>query len=438
MEDKSKFNTSATDFYDSELTTDAVKKSVERHLAKEDHHAKRIGSKYTDEMEEAGKTQRAAHAIDQRANALQNNREANTWEEQRNEAEKVNRELAGEHTVEANRAAAVTGSNDAALSKLKPLSKATYQRLTDAAEKERLEKWYGGEYNTPTSGYEDGAQVKTRANTELENGYGGERSTPISGYEDESFTRPIIRKANIKNYADRGLEGRGTSPQDHVLSKSDLSHIDKHRQKVKKDRVAAEKRKFADAIEANGNLDRNLSYTKSTKLRSFGDALSETIENHKAGKLERLFKWMGMNNVSERLRTRGVMKEMAEEYGMKSSRPGLLRTITSRSAIDKGMLDHEHGYYKVMNKQLREMKQATASGRMTSEEFMTNATGARKVRDFNKVMGRELSHKLGFKGKLGIAAGVLALTGITASMFAGGHKSNAELYNPNPQAQYYS
>lgn len=48
------------------------------------------------------------------------------------------------------------------------------------------------------------------------------------------------------------------------------------------------------------------------------------------------------------------------------------------------------------------------------------------------------SKSLGWKGKAGAVAGLLALGGIIGNQFAGGHKSNAELYNPNPQPQYYS
>lgn len=44
----------------------------------------------------------------------------------------------------------------------------------------------------------------------------------------------------------------------------------------------------------------------------------------------------------------------------------------------------------------------------------------------------------GWKGKAGAVVGLLALGGIIGNQFAGGKKSNAELYNPNPQPQYYS
>ena len=48
---------------------------------------------------------------------------------------------------------------------------------------------------------------------------------------------------------------------------------------------------------------------------------------------------------------------------------------------------------------------------------------------------RNLS-KLGWKGKAGAAAALLALGGVIGNQFSGGHKSNAQLYNPNPQPQY--
>ena len=46
--------------------------------------------------------------------------------------------------------------------------------------------------------------------------------------------------------------------------------------------------------------------------------------------------------------------------------------------------------------------------------------------------------KLGWKGKGLAAVGLVALGGVISNMFSGGKKSNAELYNPNPQPQYYS
>ena len=50
-------------------------------------------------------------------------------------------------------------------------------------------------------------------------------------------------------------------------------------------------------------------------------------------------------------------------------------------------------------------------------------------------------HKVGnghFKGKVGAVVGLLALGGIISNQFTGGHQTNAQLYNPSPQPQYYS
>lgn len=50
-------------------------------------------------------------------------------------------------------------------------------------------------------------------------------------------------------------------------------------------------------------------------------------------------------------------------------------------------------------------------------------------------------HKVGnghFKGKVGAVVGLLALGGIIGNQFSGGHQTNAQLYNPSPQPQYYS
>ena len=52
--------------------------------------------------------------------------------------------------------------------------------------------------------------------------------------------------------------------------------------------------------------------------------------------------------------------------------------------------------------------------------------------------GKGTGKGFGWKGKAGAGVALLALGGVIGSMFAGGHKSNAELYNPNPQPQYYS
>ena len=48
------------------------------------------------------------------------------------------------------------------------------------------------------------------------------------------------------------------------------------------------------------------------------------------------------------------------------------------------------------------------------------------------------SGKFGWKGKVGAVVGLRALGGVLSNFMDGGQKSNGQLYNPNPQPQYYS
>ena len=63
---------------------------------------------------------------------------------------------------------------------------------------------------------------------------------------------------------------------------------------------------------------------------------------------------------------------------------------------------------------------------------------AQATKGAGEAAGKAASKGWGWKGKAGAVAGLLALGGVIGNQFAGGHKSNAELYNPNPQPQYYS
>ena len=66
-------------------------------------------------------------------------------------------------------------------------------------------------------------------------------------------------------------------------------------------------------------------------------------------------------------------------------------------------------------------------------EMEINEKTARKARQ-ETIAARK--GKLSWKGKAGAAAALLALGGVIGNQFSGGHQSNAQLYNPNPQPQY--
>ena len=98
------------------------------------------------------------------------------------------------------------------------------------------------------------------------------------------------------------------------------------------------------------------------------------------------------------------------------------KAINARNDADnlyKRIKNHDQKYseMEINEKTARKARQETIAARRTAAS------------------SRNLS-KLGWKGKAGAAAALLALGGVIGNQFSGGHKSNAQLYNPNPQPQY--
>lgn len=81
-------------------------------------------------------------------------------------------------------------------------------------------------------------------------------------------------------------------------------------------------------------------------------------------------------------------------------------------------------------------KAEAADGKVIQGLNRQAASGERALQRLEKI-GSKGASGLGFKTKAGLAAlGALALSGVAYSMFAGGKKENAELYNPNAAFQY--
>lgn len=134
------------------------------------------------------------------------------------------------------------------------------------------------------------------------------------------------------------------------------------------------------------------------------------------------------------------MQEVILEKKMQAIKAGKM----DDDALKKGrqmLIDERERYIKGINKmssadyvdRIVERKfgnKTTASGSSTAPGQSTVEAGSSK---------KGLLHGHGKAGK--IFAGVsslLVLGGIIGNQFAGGHQSNAQLYNPNPQPQYYS
>ncbi len=118
-------------------------------------------------------------------------------------------------------------------------------------------------------------------------------------------------------------------------------------------------------------------------------------------------------------RTRQAEESIMRER-LDKKKASLQRTIDSHN----GLME------KIDNYDVKSINVAqTEKGAFTAASHATKAAAASE---------KVASKGFGWKGKAGAVAGLLALGGIIGNQFAGGKKSNAELYNPNPQPQYYS
>lgn len=94
-----------------------------------------------------------------------------------------------------------------------------------------------------------------------------------------------------------------------------------------------------------------------------------------------------------------------------------------------------------INAKVRSMMQEKLEKRNSRLNKIENQLTERQGRIMRFDSDAIAGHKVGnghFKGKVGAVVGLLALGGIIGNQFAGGHQTNAQLYNPSPQPQYYS
>lgn len=203
------------------------------------------------------------------------------------------------------------------------------------------------------------------------------------------------------------------------------------------------------------HLDENLNVKKDTALNDFSETLKSYTKKEN-GLLTRIGNRFGIG-AAQRSYKEGMasaIRKMASDYGIDgvsitttSRNAGLTRNIFSRSTLDpKELLAAqnklqskwivEHG------KQANALKEGMNTSQISADEYArrsahleTAEARASLLKGNLKAGGRGGFH---FGGKIGAVAGLVGLGAVIGSMFSGGHKSNAELYNPNPQPQYYS
>lgn len=284
------------------------------------------------------------------------------------------------------------------------------------------------------------------------NGEGGVLDKAYSsGNSSEEFGK-ILRnnkKAFQKGVKDKSIRGYNS---DHFSQ-----YIDDNIGKIAEDSSAEAKKAFLDYAQtvktARTNAEEQI---ENTKIK-----LDELKENGRKvnGKTDYL-KMRQSFNAEE-------LSELTKVSGAKRAR--FMDTLSK--GINKLSFGHLHlNNNRVLNIQNEQIKSAYDKKLKGTEERLKNQqTLLQKINDYDdtaisssqtakgahKAAGRygltgEQGEKratenaakkfknLGWKGKAGAVVGLLALGGIIGNQFAGGHQTNAQLYNPSPQPQYYS
>lgn len=188
------------------------------------------------------------------------------------------------------------------------------------------------------------------------------------------------------------------------------------------------------------NFDENFSLTDARKRQLLETKWNKTLDEISPG---------AKRYTDESMKR--AMEKFSNDYNLgvdlSNYKTSMLGRIANRVRGNKNISKEEAlertlgAYSKKTNEYINNLKEQYQSGEITDRQYMRRANrgwtraaanGGKRVPE-----SRNLG-KLGWKGKGLAAVGLVALGGVISNMFSGGKKSNAELYNPNPQPQYYS
>lgn len=186
---------------------------------------------------------------------------------------------------------------------------------------------------------------------------------------------------------------------------------------------------------------KNRAEYKALRKEHFNNQLSNYVkaENDK-GFFSRMFSKIAhpFKSVEQR-----AVRKMANDYGIdikKPRRSGLMGRIkgalwTSRDYNINNLEKKYNKVYDAQNTSLLDKRLLSKNGRNVL--FLTaNEVQKSKAIPIPKPGGKGFFGGKG--GKVAMMAGLVGLGAVISNMFSGGHQSNSQLYNPNPQPQYYS